>query len=141
MAQAICNAQIADRLGVPLESLDRWGIKAVSAGLKARPGEPLAAEAEQALSELGTPSVAHRSGNLTHRLAQRAEIIFCMTNQQAEELKELFPEAAAKVHCLQPVGDIEDPTGKGSQAFLELAKLLQELIGDRLNTLGVAEAA
>ena len=46
MAQAICNAEIASRFGVPLESLDRLGIKAVSAGLNARPGEPLTAEAE-----------------------------------------------------------------------------------------------
>ena len=121
MAQAICNAEIASRFGVPLESLDRLGIKAVSAGLSARPGEPLTAEAEHALAAIGMPGIEHRSGNLTHRLAQKAEIIFCMTEEQRKELIAMFPEAAAKVHCLQPLGDIDDPTGKGSAAFLELA--------------------
>ena len=141
MAQAICNAEIAGRLGVTLESLDRLGIKAVSAGLKARPGESLTAEAEQALAAIGLPGVEHRSGNLTHRLARKAEVIFCMTEEQRQELTRLFPEAAEKVHCLQPLGTIDDPTGKGEAAFLELTGLLQQLIGDRLSALGILEAA
>ena len=37
MAQAICNAELAVRFGVPVDSLDRLGIKAVAAGLAARP--------------------------------------------------------------------------------------------------------
>ncbi|MCM3905985.1 MAG: ATP-binding cassette domain-containing protein [Pyrinomonadaceae bacterium] len=141
MAQAICNAEIANRLGVPLESLDRFGIKAISAGLSARPGEPLTAEAEHALATMGMPGVEHRSGNLTHGLAQKAEVIFCMTEEQRQKLIAMFPEAASKVHCLQPFGDIDDPSGKGSTAFLELASLLHRLIGDRLNTLGIMNAA
>jgi L-threonylcarbamoyladenylate synthase len=141
MAQAICNAEIASRFGVPLASLERLGIKAVSAGLTARPGEPLTAEAEQALTAIGMPGVEHRSGNLTHRLAQQAEVVFCMTEQQGKDLMAMFPGAAEKVHCLQPLADIDDPTGKGPLAFLELAGLLQRLIGDRLSTLGVMEAA
>jgi molybdate transport system ATP-binding protein len=141
MAQAVCNAEIAGRLGVPLESLDRVGIKAVSAGLKARPGESLTTEAEQALAAIGMPALDHRSGNLTHLLARKAEVIFCMTEDQRQDLMAMFPEAAAKVHCLQPLGDIADPTGHGSAAFLELASLLQQLIGDRLNSLGIAEPA
>jgi molybdate transport system ATP-binding protein len=141
MAQAICNAEIAGRLGVALESLDRFGIKAVSAGLKARPGESLTAEAEQALAAIGLPGVEHRSGNLTHRLARKAEVIFCMTEEQRKDLIAMFPEAAAKIHCLRPLGSIDDPSGNGAAAFMELADLLQQLIGERLNALGVLEPA
>jgi molybdate transport system ATP-binding protein len=141
MAQAICNAEIANRLGVTLESLDRLGIKAVSAGLKARPGESLSAEAEQALAAIGMPGVTHRSGNLTHRLARQAEIIFCMTEEQRQDLIRTFPEAAEKVQCLQPLGNIDDPTGKGAAAFLELAALMQQLVGARLSSLGIMEPA
>jgi molybdate transport system ATP-binding protein len=141
MAQAICNAEIAGRLGVPLESLDRLGIIAMSAGLSARPGEPLAADADQALATLNLPGVEHRSSNLTNNLARKAEIIFCMTEEHGKQLKALFPEAASKVHCLQPLADIDDPSGKGSAAFLELARLLQGLIADRLSALGIVEAA
>ncbi len=53
----------------------------------------------------------------------------------------MFPEAAAKVHCLQQLGSIDDPTGKGPAAFAELADLLQQLIGERLNALGILEPA
>jgi protein-tyrosine-phosphatase len=141
MAQAICNAEIASRFGVALESLDRLGIKAVSAGLSARPGEPLTTEAELALTAIGVLGFEHRSGNLTHRLARKAEVIFCMTEDQRQKIMAMFPEAATKVHCLQPLGDIADPTGKGSMAFLELAGMLQQLIGDRLSTLGIIEPA
>jgi molybdate transport system ATP-binding protein len=141
MAQAICNAEIARRLRVPLESLDRWGIRAVSAGLKARPGEPLTAEAAHALTVMGMPQVEHRSSNLTRRMAQQAEIIFCMTEDQRNELRALFPDAAAKIHCLQSLGSISDPTGRGTTAFLELTDLLQQLISDRLDSLGIVDAA
>ena len=141
MAQAICNAEIARRFGVPLEHLDRFGIKAMSAGLTARPGEELAADAEQTLAAVGLPGIVHRSGNLTHRLARQAEVIFCMTQQQRKELLAKFPEAASKIQCLHQRDDIDDPTGKGAPAFMELASLLQRLIGDRLSSLGVLEAS
>jgi len=141
MAQAICNEEIARRLGVPLAALETFGIKAVSAGLSARPGEPLTVEADQALRSIGLTAIEHRSGNLTYGLAQRAEVIFCMTGEQQGALMAIFPESASKIHCLQASGDISDPTGKGSAAFLELAMLLQQLIGDRLNTMDITEAA
>jgi len=137
MAQAICNAEIASRLGVPLESLDRLGIKAVSAGLTAQPGEPIAAEAGQALAAIGLPGLEHRSGNLTHRLAQRAEAIFCMTEEQCKELTALFPEAVSKTYRLHPDADIGDPHGKTGDAFFDLARQFQDLIGHRLDGLGV----
>ncbi len=141
MAQAICNAEIARRLRVPMESLDRWGIRAVSAGLKARPGEPLTDEAVQTLASIGIPNVEHRSLNLTRRIAQQAEIIFCMTEEQRNGVIALFPDAAAKTHCLQPLGNIDDPTGKGTIAFSELAELLRRLINEQLDSLGIVDAA
>ena len=52
MAHAICNAEIASRFGVALESLDGLGIGAVGAGFSARPGEPLTTEAELALTAI-----------------------------------------------------------------------------------------
>jgi molybdate transport system ATP-binding protein len=140
MAQALCNAEIASRLGVPVDSLDRLGIKAMSAGLSAHPGEPLVAEAEQALATVGMPGIEHRSGNLTHRLAEKAEIIFCMTEEHGRQLSAVFPEAASKVHCLQALGDIDDPSGKGPAAYLELANLLKQVIAERLNDLGILAA-
>ncbi len=137
VAQAICNAEIAARLGVPLESLDRFGIKAMSAGLTAQPGAPLAAEGEQALGAIGIPALEHRSRNLTRAIAQRAEIIFCMTEEQRTEVTARFPEAMAKTYCLHPDADLSFPHGKSADAFTAMAREIQELIGQQLDGLGV----
>jgi len=141
IAQAICNAEIARRFGVSLESLDRDGIKAMSAGLNSRPGEPIAAEAEQALSAIGSSASEHRAGNLTHRLAQKAEVIFCITEEQRKELVAMFPEAISKTYCLHPDADIGDPHGKTFDAFFDLAQQMQGLIHRRLDGLGVGSAS
>jgi molybdate transport system ATP-binding protein len=137
MAQAICNAEIAARLGVPLESLNRHGIKAVSAGLTAEPGQPIAPAVEQALEAIGMPAAEHRSRNLTRAMVQRAEAIFCMTEQQRAEVTAKFPEAAAKAHCLHPHGEIGDPRGRSVDGLSELARQIQGLIGQKLDDLGV----
>jgi protein-tyrosine-phosphatase len=138
IAQAICNTEIAARLGVPLESLEGFGIQAVSAGLTARPGAPLAAEAEQALGAIGIPALQHRSRNLTHAMAQRAEVIFCMTEEQRTEVTARFPEAIAKTYCLHPDADVSFPhDGKSADAFSDMAREIQGLIGQKLDDLGV----
>lgn len=138
IAQAICNTEIAARLGVPLESLDRFGIKAVSAGLAAQPGAPLAAEAEQALGAIGMPALEHRSRNLTRAMAQRAEVIFCMTEKQRTEVAARFPEAIAKTYCLHPEADVSFPHDvKSASAFSDMAREIQGLIGQKLDGLGV----
>ena len=141
MAQAICNAELAVRFGVPVDSLDRLGIKAVSAGLAARPGEPLAREAEQALGEIGMPVLDHRSHNLTHRLAQRAEAIFCMTEKQRTELVAQFPAVDPKSHRLRPDADIGDPHGSTLDEFLDCARQIQDSVRHRLDALGVPAPA
>jgi molybdate transport system ATP-binding protein len=141
MAQAICNAEIARRFGVPLESLDRLGIKGVSAGLKAQPGESIAAEAEQALGAIGMQRIEHRSCNLTHRLVQMAEVIFCMTEEQRTELIAMFPEAISKTYCLRSDADISNPHGKSVEVFIDLARQIQDLIRERLDGLGVVAPA
>lgn len=139
IAQAICNTEIAARLGVPLESLDLFGIKAVSAGLTAQPGTPLAAEAEQALGALGMPALDHRSRNLTHAMVERAEVIFCMTEKQRTEVTARFPEAMAKTYCLHPDADVSFPhDAKSADAFSDMAREIQGLIGQQLDGLDVS---
>ncbi|HEX4964575.1 MAG TPA: ATP-binding cassette domain-containing protein [Thermoanaerobaculia bacterium] len=140
MAQAICNAEIAGRFGVPLEALDRLGVVALSAGLTARPGEPIAVEAAQALGKLGMPVHEHRSRNLTHRLAQRAEAIFCMTAEQQRELTATFPATQTKAYRLHPDADLGDPHGKSLDGFLDCALQIQALVRQRLNGLGIRGA-
>ena len=145
VAAAICNAEIARRLRVAPEALKWLGVHAVSAGLTATPGESMAIEAQEALNRLQVPIPVHRSQNLTAELATRAELIFCMTESQRLAVLKMFPDSASKTLCLQPAMDLEGPHNEGQEAFLLLAKGLQEVVHplvDRILAPGeVAESA
>jgi protein-tyrosine-phosphatase len=133
MAQALCNDEILRRLGLPREGLDGIAVKAVSAGLTARPGRPFSAASRSALQQLGVSPHEHSSQEITPELVEQAERIFCMTEDQCRGLVSRFPEAVSKVRRLDPEGDIEDPRGQDLAAFLSLGARLQELVRDRVS--------
>jgi protein-tyrosine-phosphatase len=124
MAQAICNAEIARWLKLPLTAL--------SAGLSVQSGAPMTPEAQRALGQLGVPAVRHRARNVTAEMVRDAEAIWCMTEAQRQTLIVRFPAAVGKIHRLDPKRDIDDPTGLGPEAFLELGWQLQHLVRYRL---------
>jgi len=137
IAQAICNSEIAKRLRIPPAAFKMFPVRAVSAGLSAMPGTPVTEEAQRALQAIGIPPSSHRSQNLTAELVSEAEAIFCMTEKQRQQTAAMFPLAAAKIHCLLPGVDLEDPSSGGPDVFLKLAKQLQELVGLRLAEFGL----
>ena len=135
MAQAICNALIAKRLKVPLESLPDFGVQALSAGLSAHPGTPITKEAQDALRRIGIPSFHCTARNLDAEMVEKAEVIFCMTAEQCKKAAALFPHGALKIQRLWADRDIDDPQGKDQATFLNLAALLRNLIHKRLGDL------
>jgi protein-tyrosine-phosphatase len=145
MAAAICNAEIARRLKISPEALKSVGVHAVSAGLAAREGDFMAAEAQQALNHLHVPVPAHRAQNLTAELAAKAEFIFCMTESQRQAVLNMFPQFESKTLCLHPTVQIEAPHLEGEEEFLRLAQQVQEIMPplvDRLLTpVEVSESA
>ena len=80
-------------------------MRAVSAGLTARPGRPFSeASRRHALQQLGVPPHEHSSLEVTPELVEQAERIFCMTEEQCRSLVGRFPAAAPKVQRLDPGG-------------------------------------
>jgi len=140
MAQAICTAEMARRLGIPIEAMDGAPVRALSAGLTATPGLPLASHAARALATLGIRDFSHRALNVTADMVQQAEAVFCMTEQQRQAIVASFPGAAAKTHCLAPDGDIPDPSGGGLDVFVDVAARIERLVRQRLDALELAEA-
>lgn len=128
IAAAICNAEIARRLKVSPEALTSLGVQAVSAGLSAIPGDPMAIEAQNALNHLKVPIPFHRAQNLSAELAARAEFIFCMTESQRLAVLKMFPQLEAKMLCLHPAMALEDPHMGGPEGFLQLARQVQEIM-------------
>jgi protein-tyrosine-phosphatase len=132
MAQAICNAEIARRIGRASGSM-----VALSAGLTASPGRPLTGPSIAALHRIGVPPHDHASREVDAGLVGRAEMIFCMTEAQRRDLVERFPEAGPKARRLDQEADIDDPSGRSDDAYHALADRLAQLIGSALPALGV----
>lgn len=139
LAQAICNAEVARRLRMPLDALGQLPIRAVSAGTSANAGTPVSEEAQMVLQAMDLPRLQQTAQNLTAELVTAAEAIFCMTAEQCQQIVAMFPHAAAKVHRLDPESDIEDPHGAGERKFRELASRLRMLIDMRLADSGFVE--
>jgi protein-tyrosine-phosphatase len=135
MAAALANAEIAARLRLPVEALKTVNVRALSAGVSARAGEPLTAEAQDALRSLNVPVEPHAARNLTPELAQGAEMIFCMTSAHRDAVIKLLPEVAGKTFCLDARADIADPIGKGMEAYLNCARRIHELVRLRFDEL------
>ena len=140
MAAAIANAEIASRLRLPIDTLKTVNVRALSAGVRARVGEPLTAVAQEALQSLSVPVEPHAARNLTPELAQQAETIFCMTQAHRDAVIKMLPGVAAKTYCLDSQTDIDDPIGKGMDAYLNCARRIHELVRLRFDELNLKAA-
>lgn len=137
MAEAVSNAELAARLNVPTHALDELNLRSLSAGLSAQAGAEMTAEAQQALHTLGVSPHAHGARTLTAELVAQAQSVFCMTSAHRSAVIDMIPSATAKTQCLDPSGDIEDPVGKGMDAYVNCARRVQELVRMRLDQLGL----
>ena len=140
MAAAIANAEIAARLRLPIDALKTVNVRALSAGVSARVGEPLTAEAQEALQSLSVPVEPHAARNLTPELAQQAEKIFCMTGAHRDAVVKMLPAVAGKTYCLDTQADIDDPIDKGMDAYLNCARQIHELVRLRFDELNLKAA-
>lgn len=140
LAANIGNAEIAARLKIPFEDLGSARVQAQSAGLSARTGAPMMPEAQQALRLMNVPVLPHSARSLTVELAHEVERIFCMTEAHRTAVISLFPAAAEKTHRLDPDGDIEDPIGKGLDAYVNCAQRIHTLVRSRLDEISLQDS-
>jgi len=138
MAAAIANAEIARRLRIPFQSLETVNVRALSAGVSARTGAPMTPEAEEVLRSFSVPFKPHAARSLTPELAERAELIFCMTSEHRQKVVEMLPLVAGKTYCLDLQRDVEDPIGKGMPAYIACARRIQAAVQLRFNEIGLA---
>ena len=82
----------------------------------------------------------HAARNLTIELARQAEVIFCMTSAHRQAVIEMLPAAAHKTYCLDVQADIDDPIGKGIEAYLHCARRIHDLVRLRFDQLGLKAA-
>jgi protein-tyrosine-phosphatase len=141
MAAAIAKTEIAARFDIPFENEGSAPVKTMSAGLTARPGEPMTNEAKEALRQLGFHPNGHRSRNLTLEMAEQADRIFCMTSSHRAAVIDLIPAGADKTKCLDPEGDIADPINGELGVYVDCASHLHSLVRLRFDELGLASSS
>lgn len=133
MAAAIGKEELAARLRIPFENVDSGYVKVMSAGVSAKVGEPMTAEAKDALLQLGFHPNGHRARSVTPMLANQAEKIFCMTMAHRDAVVALMPSVTAKTQCLDPNGDIDDPIGKELESYVQCARSIHGLVRKRFD--------
>ena len=128
IAAAIARAELRNA------GKERYGpLSVVSAGVKVGVAGvgPHSVAAESA-KELGLALDLHGAEPLTRELCERADVIYCMTEEQLQSVLELAPGVAGRVFCIDPAGPFPEPALDSPEAWRQAASRLSELIPRRL---------
>ena len=93
------------------------GKRAQSAGVYADVGAALGKTVCPPLIE------KHTARQLTEKMVNHADKIYCVTYAIAQHLCETYPQQAYKICAMQE--DIADPLGQGRQAYLDCARHIE----------------
>jgi L-threonylcarbamoyladenylate synthase len=122
LAEALCKARLAERIGCTTAELPDRGFHIFSAGLSAFSGGPAAEEAVEVARAYGADLGGHRSRPLTPELAARADYLVAMTGGHLAVLAEIYQGLAARPRLLSPSGgDVADPVGCPRAVYEECA--------------------
>jgi protein-tyrosine phosphatase len=123
LAEALCKARLAERLGCTAAELPARGFHVLSAGLAAAPGGPAAEEAVAVAQTYGGDLTAHRSRPLTAELAAQADYLVAMTRDHLHALATRFPRLGVRPRLLDPAGDdLDDPVGCARPVYEDCAR-------------------
>ena len=138
MAEALCKALLAGRLGCRPDELEGRGYVVLSAGLSAMTGAPAAPHAVEIVRARGGSLHQHASRRLTPELILRADLVIAMTRDHLDALLFHVPEAADRVRLLHAAGDdIDDPIGADRETYRGTAKAIEEHLGYLLDEMGL----
>jgi protein-tyrosine-phosphatase len=133
MAAAIARAEVAGFTaegGVNGSAPWRVDSAGVSVG---SPGAPLSPEAATVLAEIGVGTPPdHTARQLTAAMCADTDVVYCMTREQRDAVVALAPSAADRTVCLDPDGDVADPSGRPVEAYRDCAAALQTLVRRRV---------
>ena len=133
VAQAICNREVERLLKLP-PGEGNPKFEALSAGLSVAAVRPMSAKAINALRELGCTPQPHASRQITQELVDRADAIYCMTDEQCRDLALRFPAATWKLQRLDPLGNVEDSRSSDFGDFFRIATRIHDLVRWRLES-------
>lgn len=116
----ICRSPMAEGLlqhALAAEAAPLRGLKVVSAGLAARPGEPVSENSVVALRKVGIDITGHRARPLTQAMLDGALAVFCMTRSHCAMIELQAAPAPERLHLFRAFlgagahDEIADPFG------------------------------
>ncbi len=135
IAQAFCRSEIARLIESTCPDLpDRSTFEVHSAGLTATPGEPVDPKANAAIETLGCQPTDHAAQVVSQDIVDRADAIYCMTDNQCRTLSKLFPTAVWKLQRLDPLTNIPNPHNGNLEIFRNVAARIRDLVRWRLES-------
>ena len=138
MAEALCKAVLARRLGCRAEELVDQGFLILSAGVAASDGMPAASHAIDVVGNRGGSLIEHSSRQVTAHLVRHADHILAMTWDHLDALLDQVPEASDRVRLLDPAGgDIADPVGLDVATYQATAQEIERHLESLLRELGI----
>ena len=125
----ICRSPYAEYLARNLS--DSPDLEFASAGTIARPGSPASTTGVAAAAELGLDLTPHGATRLTAEVVVEADVIYAMEEEHLAPILQLDP--GARVELLRPDGeDIPDPYGADHATYLEIYRLIEHALSQRL---------
>ncbi|HOE00510.1 MAG TPA: low molecular weight protein arginine phosphatase [Kiritimatiellia bacterium] len=108
-----------------------------SAGVAAWPGQPAAAEAIEAMREIGCDISGHRTRAVETKMVADARYILVMTAGHQREIVARFPLAENKVFLVHGFGvqeacDVSDPVGMPLETYRRTRDEIVQALGDFL---------
>lgn len=138
MAEALCKAILARRLGCPIDRLEEQGCVIRSAGVSASNGAPAAAHAAEIVRRRGGSLEHHRSRRMIPAMALQADVVFAMTADHLRLLVEQVPSVEPRAYLLDPDGqDLDDPYGGDLETYEHAAAMIESMLERRLTQLGL----
>lgn len=107
-------------------------LRVTSAGTWARGDQPPTREAVAAAGERGVDIEGNRSTTFLPELADRADLVITMTEEHAEEVLDLAPEARAKTFTLKELVGLLDELPGADPAMSRAALLDRIAAADRM---------
>jgi len=133
MAEGLAKQMLSHIKGVPVEELEKAGVRVRSAGVMSHGGSPASEESVQAMEQVGIDLSGHESSPLTEALIQDADAIYTMTDSHRQAVLMLSPSAKDKTHRLDPTQDIIDPIGAPLAVYMQTAQMIGMALGQRLS--------
>jgi protein arginine phosphatase len=138
MAEALCKALLARRLGCQPEDLIEKGYVVLSAGVSAMDGMPAAAHAVEVVKSRGGSLLEHASRRAAPDLVRHADHIIAMTADHLDVLLDQVPEVAGRARLLDASGDdIDDPVGSDLTTYQRTAREIEAHLTLLLDELGI----